>query len=392
MTETTPTEIPVSNAPLEPYESVLERQNKKPPLEKMNIKSLGEIPDSAITAPDGFEQIDSQTSEEFLKSMEPDQTISEEPIEKKKKQKAEKTEIKNDFSLDDLDLSKDPEPEPVVDTKGKKSKEDNIAELRKKAEAYEETLKTKDTEVLSYKEKLEKLEAELERTAFERSPKFKTKYETPYNDSVQKASEFAKEIADDASIAEKALSLKGRERLEFIDESFGGGAVASQFLQLINDADSKRNSLETALADYRSTASNLQAEEQAEHSATSETINKNFDRVSQHFANKIEWFRKGDDEDHNREVDRRVNAARNIIQGNASQNEMMAAPFLAVIAKEAVDENAKLKNELAKYKARIAETISVEPRITRGELSDSDRAGSKPKSAMDAIRAQLRSY
>lgn len=391
MTETTSTELPVSNSPLESFETVLERQNKKAPIEKMSIKSLGEIPDSAVNAPDGFEQLDSQSSEEFLKSMEPDSTISEEPIEKKKKQKGEKTEIKNDFSLDDLDLSKDPEPEPIIDNK-KKSKEDNIAELRKKAEAYEETLKTKDTEVLSYKEKLEKLEAELERTAFERSPKFKNKYETPYNDSVQKASEFAKEIADDASIAEKALSLKGRERLEFIDESFGGGAVASQFLQLINDADSKRNALEGALVDYRSTASSIQAEEQAEHSATSETINKNFDRVSQHFANKIEWFRKGDDEDHNKEVDRRVNAARNIIQGNASQNEMMAAPFLAVIAKEAVDENAKLKSELAKYKARIAETISVEPRIARGELSDSDRAGGKPKSAMDAIRAQLRSY
>ena len=389
MTETTSTELPISNATLEPYESVLERQNKKPPLEKMNIKSLGELPDPSAGGSNGFEQLDSQTSEEFLKSMEPNQTISEEPIEKKKKQKSETVEIKNDFSLDDLDLSKD--PEPIVETK-KKSKEDNIAELRKKAEAYEETLKTKDTEVLSYKEKLEKLETELERTAFERSPKFKDKYETPYNTSVQKASEFAKEIADDATIAEKALSLKGRERLEFIDESFGGGAVASQFLQLINDADSKRNALDGALTDYRSTASTLQAEEQAELSSTSETINKNFDRVSQHFANKIEWFRKGDDEDHNKEVDRRVSAARNIIQGNATQNEMMAAPFLAVIAKEAVDENAKLRAEIAKYKARVAETISVEPRITRGELSDSDRAGSKPKSAMDAIRAQLRAY
>ena len=187
MTETTSTELPVSNAPLEPYQSVLERQNKKAPIEKMSIKSLGELPDPSVAGANGFEQLDSQTSEEFLKSMEPDSTISEEPIEKKKKQKAEKVESTNDFSLDDLDLSKD--PEPVVETKGKKSKEDNIAELRKKAEAYEETIKTKDTEVLSYKEKLEKLEAELERTAFERSPKFKNKYETPYNDSVQKASE-----------------------------------------------------------------------------------------------------------------------------------------------------------------------------------------------------------
>jgi len=352
------------------------------------MKSLSELPnvETEIGEPlpvGEFNAVSDVDSENYLKLIET-QAAPEEPKEKKSKKKEEPV---NDFSLDDLDLSKDPEP---VESKGKKSKEDNIAELRKKAEAYEETLKTKDTEVLTYKEKLEKLEAELERTAFERSPKFKNKYETPYNASIEAASAFAKEIADDASIAEKALSLKGRERLEFIDESFGGGAVASQFLSLINDADSKRNALENALVDYRSTAANLQAEEQAEYSATSETINKNFDRVSQHFANKIEWFRKGDDEDHNKEVERRISAARNIIQGNASQNEMMAAPFLAVIAKEAVDENAKLKSELAKYKARASQQAAVEPRISRGSSDNDTEVRGKPKSAMDAIRSQLR--
>ena len=372
----------------ESFETVLQRQLQKPKIEKFSMKSLSELPnvETEIGEPlpvGEFNAVSDVDSENYLKLIET-QAAPEEPKEKKSKKKEEPV---NDFSLDDLDLSKDPEP---VESKGKKSKEDNIAELRKKAEAYEETLKTKDTEVLTYKEKLEKLEAELERTAFERSPKFKNKYETPYNASIEAASAFAKEIADDASIAEKALSLKGRERLEFIDESFGGGAVASQFLSLINDADSKRNALENALVDYRSTAANLQAEEQAEYSATSETINKNFDRVSQHFANKIEWFRKGDDEDHNKEVERRISAARNIIQGNASQNEMMAAPFLAVIAKEAVDENAKLKNELAKYKARASQQAAVEPRISRGSSDNDTEVRGKPKSAMDAIRSQLR--
>lgn len=377
----------------ESFESVLQRQLQKPKVEKFSMKSLSDLPniETEIGEPlpvGDFNAVSDVDSENYLKLIET-QAAPEEPKEKKSKKKEEPV---NDFSLDDLDLSKDPEPvaDPVVESKGKKSKEDNIAELRKKAEAYEETLKTKDTEVLTYKEKLEKLEAELERTAFERSPKFKNKYETPYNASIEAASAFAKEIADDASIAEKALSLKGRERLEFIDESFGGGAVASQFLSLINDADSKRNALETALADYRSTAANIQAEEQAEHSATSETINKNFDRVSQHFANKIEWFRKGDDEDHNKEVERRISAARNIIQGNASQNEMMAAPFLAVIAKEAVDENAKLKAELAKYKARAREGAAVEPRISRGTSETDTEVRGKPKSALESIRSQLR--
>jgi len=205
----------------ESFETVLQRQLQKPKVEKFSMKSLSELPnvETEIGEPlpvGEFNAVSDVDSENYLKLIET-QAAPEEPKEKKSKKKEEPV---NDFSLDDLDLSKDPEP---VESKGKKSKEDNIAELRKKAEAYEETLKTKDTEVLTYKEKLEKLEAELERTAFERSPKFKNKYETPYNASIEAASAFAKEIADDASIAEKALSLKGRERLEFIDESFGGG-------------------------------------------------------------------------------------------------------------------------------------------------------------------------
>jgi len=371
---------PVSDS----FESVLSKQlNHKPKIERTNLKSLEDLPESQAPTVTNMEEVKQIDAEEFLKQMDSRDKVSKEDV------KVDDKEVERDaFDLNDIDFSK--EPDAVAEKPKKKSKEDNIAELRKKAEAYEESLKAKDSEVLSYREKLEKLEGELERTAFERSPKFKDKYEQPYQTAIAEASEFAKEIGDDASIAEKALSLKGRERMEFIDESFGGGAAASQFLSLINNADAKRGSLESALENYRATSQELIAENQLDESLAIETINKNFDRVKEHLASRSEFFRTTGDEESDKVVNARIEAARNIIHGTASQNEMQTAPFLAVIARDAVNENIKLKAELAKYKNRAAADAAVQPRISKTAMDDGEDSVGKPRGALDSIRSQLR--
>ena len=81
-----------------------------------------------------------------------------------------------------------------------------------------------------------------------------------------------------------------------------------------------------------------------------------------------------------------------ICLGTASKNDMLVAPFLAVIAKDAVSENEKLKAELSKYKNRAREDASVQPRINRSSNDDESESKGKPRSALDAIRSQLRSY
>jgi hypothetical protein len=382
------------------FESVLTNQLKKPNIPKIDLKSLEALPDNlveeapaVVRTPAGFDEVKDVDIQDFLNNMDGKNSgpVEEESVKDEVKSSASESKTSNDFDISDLDLTKDPEPIVEEKPKGKKSKEDNIAELRKKAEAYEESLKAKDSEVAQYREKLEKLEGELERTAFERSPKFKQNYEQPYQDAISKATEFAKEIGEDESIAEKALSLKGRERISFIDESFGGGAASAAFLQLVNDADAKRANLETALTDYRTTANQIAQAEQQQQIQTVETINKNFDRVKGHLAQKSEFFRLTGDADHDKAVNERIEAARNIIHGNASQNEMAVAPFLAVIAREAVAENEKLKAELSKYKNRAAQDAKVQPRITKGTATDTEgESRGKPKSALDAIRSQLR--
>lgn len=372
----------------ESWESQISRQlNKKPDIKKIDIKSLEDLPDGMV--PTDLDYVAEQDANDYLKQMEGGTT---EPTEKKSKKTKENIEkaiesVSDSFDISDLDLSKDIEP---VEAPKKKTKEENIAELRKKAEAYEESLKAKDTEVLTYREKLEKLEGELERTAFERSPKFKEKYEAPFASSVDNAKAFAKEFAEDEAIAEKALSLKGRERIDFIDESFGGGAAAGQFLSLINDAESKRGALEGALENYRATANEINQAEQQQSIKIVEEVNTNFERMTNHLAQKSDFFRMTGDDDNDKLVKQRIEAARAIIHGNATQNEMTVAPFLAVIAREAVAENDKLKAELAKYKSRAKEDIAVQPRISKGSSDDDGEVRGKPKSIMESIRSQLR--
>jgi hypothetical protein len=373
----------------ESWESQISRQlNKNPDLKKIDIKSLEDLPDGMI--PTDLDYVAEQDANDYLKQMEGGTT---EPTEKKSKKTKEvkaieEEKVTDSFDISDIDLSKDVEP---VEAPKKRSKEENIAELRKKAEAYEESLKAKDAEVLTYREKLEKLEGEIERTNFERSSTFKKNYEAPFVALVDKAKAFAQELGDDASIAEKALSLTGRERIDFIDESFGGGAAAGKFALLLDEADSKREELNYALANSKETAYKVQQAEEEQSLKIVEEVNTNFERMTNHLAKKSDFFKMTGDDDNDKLVKQRIEAARAIIHGNATQNEMTVAPFLAVIAREAVAENDKLKAELAKYKSRAKEDIAVQPRISKGSSDDDDGdVKGKPRSAMEAIRSQLR--
>ena len=381
-------QIPLPSSPVDSFESVLSRQLKaRPEIARTDLKSLEQLSENDVFDSGDMDEVPDLDVQSLL-----DQNNDQsETTDKKESKKKQDTIEENSFDLSDLDLTSDdvkvedkPEDKPK-----KKTKEDSVAELRKRAESYEAEAKEKEAKLAEYQSKLEQLEQTLEKTAFEKSPKFKEKFLAPFEGSVQTALEFAKEYAGDESIAERALSLKGKERIDFIDDSFGG-AAAAQFLSLINDADTKRVNLQGAIDNYRATSAELAGEEQSQQQSQIEGINKHFDRVYNHLSQKTEFFRKGDDEDHNKEVERRVDAAKSLVMGTANQNDQLSAPFLAVIAKEVVSENEKLRAELAKYKNRAAKDASVQPRITRSASDrDADISG-KPQSALDSVRSQLR--
>lgn len=396
LTQTVPADAVIATTPepvSESWQSSIEsRLKNQPKIERVDYAKV----ESGEAAPIGIEEISTMEGDDFLKHLEG--TIEEpgsapeieEEIEDKKepKKKAVKEEKKSGLlDISDLDETKD--PEPVAEPK-KKSKEDNIAELRKKAETFELEAKTKEERLAEYQRKLEEMEGELERTAFERSPRFRDQFQAPFEAAVNKAAAFAEEIGAEQEVTNKALSLKGRERIEYIDTELGGGAAASYFLTLINDAEQKHESLQGALTNYRETSARLAADEQQAHASKLESVSREFDRIANHLNQNSDFFRKGDDEEQNKIIDQRIEAARSIVMGTASKNDLRIAPFLAVVAKDAVDRLEKAEAELAKYKARAKEDSSVTPRISRSSTDDSDEGHGKPRGGLEAIRNQLR--
>jgi hypothetical protein len=372
----------------EGFEAALDRKlNKKPNIPKMDIKSLESIPDAAIAIPDTMEEVSTQETEDFLKQMDGGSTEQEPEKEAKKQAKKEKPASKDPLGLDTLDAE-----ETATDKKSKiTSKEENIAELRK---SFENEVKAREDKLKTYQEKLESLEAELERTAFERSPKFKERYQNPYNEAIAYAAEYAQEVGDDPSLAEKALSLKGKDRADFIDENFGGGAHAAEFLSRINTAEKARNSLEGALSDYHNTYQQIAADEQQSRLQEKETINKNFERIYNHISENSEFFKTSDDPDHNKVVEERKSAARALAEGTASQQDLLASVFYAVIGKESASRISELEAELAKYKSRAKETASAQARINRSPMAEETNEDvaykGKPKNAMNSIMSQIK--
>jgi hypothetical protein len=146
-------------APVDSWQDNISKRFKAPEIPKVDYSQVEQTPQ-------GIEEVQEMTSSEFLKHLEGGEKEIEEP---KQDKKVEKKSLA-DLSIDDLDLSKD--EDPIMDEKPKKkSKEDNIAELRKKAEAYELEAKGKEEKLSEYQRKLEEMEATLEKTAFEKSPK-----------------------------------------------------------------------------------------------------------------------------------------------------------------------------------------------------------------------------
>jgi hypothetical protein len=372
----------------EPFQSVLERQLKhKPKLDRIDYKSLDLIPDAAATTPTSLDIVPESQLNDYLKSIEVGSEVREKTTEKE--EPVSESPIVDSMDLSDINFSED-EPVQEDKSKGKKSKQDNIAELRKKAESYEAEVKSRDEKLAEYQKRLDDMEAQLEKTAFEKSPKFQKTFQQPYEAAIEKANEFAK-LYTDESITEKALSLQGKERIDFIDESFGGGAASAQFLSFIDKADQKRGDLETAINNYKETSSQFIEQDIQERNSSYDKLNTNFDKIANRIASKVEYFRKGDDADHNKKVEERLLSVKNIVNGTASENDLIVAPFMAAMAKDLIAENKRLVEENSRYKNRVSRDNAATPTIKRGASNDGDMVrGGKPKGALDSIKSYFR--
>ena len=302
----------------------------------------------------------------------------------------DKSEAPSSFDLEDgiLDEIESMSAPAKPSTPDRSSKEFNFKELRRLREDAETEAKTAREALAPLQARLSELEAELEKSAFERTPKFREKFLAPSQAADLAGREFSKEIADDETLFDTAVVLKGRERINFIDEKLGGGAASSEFLRMVNESDAKRSALHSALEKHKETSVQFAQEEAQDEEAGREKTDRNFKSVLSRLAPKLSLYRESDDSDHNASVQQRVAAARAIIMGDASNEDVMAAPFLAVIAKDTLIENRALKAELQKYKKRAIEDVEAEATMGRGDNGERETS-KKPESAKSRIASLL---
>jgi valyl-tRNA synthetase len=75
--------------------------------------------------------------------------------------------------------------------------------------------------------------------------------------------------------------------------------------------------------------------------------------------------------------------------GTASENDMAVAPFLAVIAKEAVEKLAKVEAELAKVEAKLADSSFVE-KVPAPVLEDHRQRQAKWAEKLETLKTTLK--
>jgi hypothetical protein len=289
-------------------------------------------------------------------------------------------------------------PEKVESPKAadwKKVNEDR-EQLRKLNSEMEAKLKElesssiKPERVQELEGQISKLNSELEIKAFERSSIYQEKYQKPIESLVSQVREYAKVLELDPSIVDQALSLHGKQRLDFIDEHFSGSTSATAAIsQALFQLDSLNRDKTEALSMNAEKMKALMAEEELKRNgsvrAEEEAILKAFEARKSWAAEKLPHFRENGDEKHNAQVKENLDLAKAIITGKADPEDIAAAPYLAVAARSAFQRVNVLEKENTDLRARLAEYTSAQPGLGDGDRTTSNSNG-KPMGILEKMK------
>lgn len=299
-----------------------------------------------------------------------------------------------------LDTLETPEP---VKQEPKKLKAEQWAELKGERDKYktdyeklqaeyeraQSSLKDLDT-YKTQAQRTKELEEKLEITSFERSDKFQRDYVQPRDAKISQAKEFAKDIGLPDDLVDRLLTASPKDRIKLLDETVDSTAAQSAIHSMIHDADNLSQQAKSALNNWKEKAAAMTAEERKKAISEEENSRKEllsaFDAALPKIAEKLSHFRAKDgDEDHNKMVAANISHAKAIIMGEASMEDMAAAPYLAVAAKSAIATLAKVQAENKALKERMAEFEDSNPKL-RGGGDYVDKGDGKPKGLIDRTR------
>lgn len=299
----------------------------------------------------------------------------------------EKTEIPPKKEEEEVKVEKKEEPLPAVETP-KSGKDLNFSALRQSKKELEEKYSAIQKQLAEKERLIGELNGTIEKVSIERSPKFQKTFIAPLKEAREEVFAYAEEVLGDKELAAKAFKLKGKARFDFLEEEVGSSLAASEFLRLLNIHDKRQGAVDRALADHEKVKESFVEEETFNEAAQLKELEDNFDSFAESISSRFVLFKqKPGDSEFNTGVESRLAQAKALVLGTASEEDIRLAPFLAVMAKDYLEENNNLKKELEKYK-KVVGNRSATPGtgINRG-VSRQTSASGKPKGIMETIKS-----
>lgn len=250
---------------------------------------------------------------------------------------------------------------------------EEIKSAKNPAEDYETKLKTLSEEREALSERLRLLD-------IERHPDFVKKYETRINNVFESVKGLVGTDGDRlVSLLKAPESDYRNSQIDDIVDQLSPAKKAKLGALIVKheEIQTERNSeIAEAKSDYESIMSKYQQDETANTKTALEEANKTWSKVAEN-ARALEIFEPRDgDEEWNSELTQRMDLARQIFNGENSEEDLAKAALWAAAAPKyrellyaQVEVNKRLQSELAKYRG-------AEPGVSSSSKSNSRPAGS----------------
>lgn len=255
-----------------------------------------------------------------------------------------------------------------------------ITDENKAFEAETATLRKQVEEAQGWKKELETIKPKAEKadeyakrlyeTAFEKSDDFQ-RIVSSQQDIITSAKALAKEFDVPEDVIDRAKLMKGRGRLEFLEETFPNATAAGEFVRMLSDYDAKESFKASEIKRSRETSDKIDASQRElainEQARQKQEILQAYDATIPKFAEKLPgYFQKKDGDDaHNAMVDEIISTGRNIAEGGDAQVQAEALG-LAAVARALIRRMPELQKENAMLRERLKAYSANEPRVPSG--------------------------
>lgn len=238
------------------------------------------------------------------------------------------------------------------------------------------------------------LEALVERTAIERSPKFQKQFVEKENGIRAQAEKVLKDAKVDTTVFAQALTADGRKRFEILAEADLNDGERGYLTSLLKDMDGlnaeKQRAVEGGKKLYTEWEQEQAAAEKQQAEARKQQEQRIYEKVGADVKNRFEAFQRVDGHpEWNAQVDQLEEQAKNFFDGKASIEELAELAYAGVAAKVTHSMFRASQKQNADLKAEVARLKAAEPNATRPG-ADKAAAALTPAESFERELARVR--